>query len=380
MIKYAELVALEPYKLMSMQELMDTPEPPMLVEGILPMRTFTGLTAMPGVGKTWLSLDFARAVATAGKVLGKFQARMGNVVYVGQDASVHDYGRQIRKMCRTEFDQYEAEVEQGIRVANPFRDHIHFLVRAGITFENIESMRRLAATLLTLKHSEDVVISATSGEAEHVVSHGVDLIIFDTLTALTRMNQLDNTLMDAAFRNIRWLAEVTGAAIILLHHNSYPSEFNDGERFRGAGSMEAALDNWFQLTRVPGGYVRKDGEHRYRILLKVKRFRGLTPEDFHYKLTVNAETAKLLFEEPNVDTISPALRTAILGQLDSNDFRTSKAVRDLVLPTLDLIGVQATTEELLKHVRTVLNDESALVEKGPGGYRIKGVPSDLPNT
>src|SRR3972149_6711151 len=101
-----ELAALPPYKLMGIQELFDTPEPPMLVDTVLPMRTLTGLSSFPGVGKTWLSLELARAVATGTKFLGQHQARIGNVVFVGQDASVHDYGRQLLKLCHADFLMY----------------------------------------------------------------------------------------------------------------------------------------------------------------------------------------------------------------------------------------------------------------------------------
>jgi hypothetical protein len=361
---------------MSISELFDVPDPPMLVETLLPMKTLTGLSSFPGVGKTWLSLELARAVATGTKFLGKHQARMGNVVFVGQDASVHDYGRQLRKLCLAEYTKYEEEVAAGQRLINPFRDHIHFIVRAGIAFENMESMKRLAGTLMTMQHSEDVTVPHEGGVPEHTTSTGVDLIVFDTLSALTRCSQVDNTMMEYVYRNIRWLADVTGAGIVLLHHNSYANEHNDGERWRGAGSQEAALDNWFQLVRVPQGYVRRNGVHTYRILLKIKRFRGLTPEPFHYKLVVDDMTAKVEYEESHDDTVPQNVRDAIMGALDVTEFRTSNAITDLIWPQADLLGVIGLTkDDLLHSVRAVMKEATdKTVERGAGGFRIKGAP------
>lgn len=375
-----ELVALPPYKLRTVRDLFDIPPPPMLVDIVLPLHTLTGLTSAPGVGKTWLALELARAVATGTKFLGQFQSRMGNVLFVGQDASVHDYAQQLRKLAQVEFDTYEAEVADGARHINPFDDHIHFLVQSGIVFESQECMRRLAGTILTQRHSETIT---TEG---HETSMGVDLIVFDTLSALTRCDQNDNTTMDMVFRNLRWLTEVTGAGLVLLHHNSYPSDHNNGERWRGAGSQWAALDNWFHINRV-STKRKKDDTGRteaHRILVKVKRFRGLTPDDFHYTLTVDGTTARLYFDDKPNDTkvTMDPLRVSILGALDITDFRTVEFLTDYLWPVVELTG-EMDRVTLAKRVRAALKDEIGITVEvgslpGVGGfeaYRVKGVPA-----
>jgi hypothetical protein len=205
------------------------------------------------------------------------------------------------------------------------------------------------------------------------------LIVFDTLTALTRCDQSDNTLMDMVFRNLRWLVEVTGAGIVLLHHNSYPNEHNDGERWRGALSQWAALDNWFHIKRTSTKRkkVNEDRAETHRILVKIKRFRGLTPDDFHYTLKVDGKEADLYFDdkpEPEKGVVDP-LQGMVLTSLDVTEFRSAEAISDNLWPIVELTGV-VDRVTLGKQVEALLKAEAGTtVEEGPyGGYRVKGVP------
>jgi hypothetical protein len=84
--------------------------------------------------------------------------------------------------------------------------------------------------------------------------------------------------MERVFANIRVICEITGAAVLLLHHNSKATEFNDGSDWRGAMSQIGALDSWVQLSNS-----KKDKD---KIKLEFKKFRGITPESFEYKQNV----------------------------------------------------------------------------------------------
>jgi len=349
------------------------PLPEMLVDDILPRKTVTGITAMPGTGKTWLTLELARSISTGTKFLGRFQAKPGNVVYVGQDSSIHDYAQQLRKLIRAEYQEYQADVEKGLRHVNPFDDRLRFIIQPGLLLEDKKSVMRLASTVLSLKHSEYDYIehrnSFSTGERIGVkqveYKTGADLIVLDTLSSMLRVDQLDNTSMEIPIRNCRWLAAATGACVVIIHHNSYPSENNDGERWRGAGSQVAALDNWFHIAHTPRG-------PKGRLLLKCKRFRGLTPPDFTYEMSVDDNKATLL----SIDDESPIATISVAGisiddvlPLLTQEWQPKSTVLDRAEQKM---GNLYTAAQIRRAVSTMLDSDS-IVEKGPGrvGYRLR---------
>lgn len=268
----------EGYSTMSSGQLYNEKAPPQLIEGILPAESVAGLTSYPGVGKTWLVLELIRAVNMGDLAMGRFQARHGGTLFVGNDASTFDYARQWKRLTR----RFPDEDFAGAR----------FLLQSSFLFEDDNELRRIIKTHqdFTWGDEEDVYDrvpsfdddgNLTGWEEEFVGTErkrGFSLIVFDTLTKLTRAQENDNTEMNRVFANIRMLAELTGATILLLHHNSKPTEFNDGTDWRGAISQIGALDTWLDLT------TRKND--KYSVRGTFKKFRGITPPDFEYRMNV----------------------------------------------------------------------------------------------
>src|SRR5205823_4825426 len=125
-------------------------------------------------------------------------------------------------------------------------------------------------------------------------SRGFDLIIFDTLSKLTALDQNNNSSMEVVFTNIRHIAEITGATIQLLHHNSKGGERNDGTDWRGAMSQIGALDRWFQLAK---------GRGQERSLY-AKKFRGITPAPIRFTLDVENPGYARLTAETDEDKVA----------------------------------------------------------------------------
>ena len=368
-----QLRQIKRYDLSSVQTMFKVEPPEMLVDTILPKSSLTGLTGYAGTGKTWFALELSRAVATGTEFLKYFQARPGNVVFVGQDASIHDYAQQLRKLIKAEYIEMEEEISKGIRHSNPYDERLHFIIRPGLLLEDKNLMMRLAASVMFIQHSayEEQEYDTGTDTTKLVTKQkeGTDLIVLDTLSSMTRANQNDNTEMEAAFRNLRWLAEVTGACVLLLHHNSKPTEYNEGEDWRGAGAQIAALDNWFHLHQTP----RKEGH----LLLKVKRFRGLKPEDFHLRREVDETSAKLYYSEEVEIPVTVAYDTkeAVLALLGAtpHEFQTARQISEKLWPVAsEFIGSDTT---LYSKVCKVVKDPANvnLIEIGPArsGYRIK---------
>jgi hypothetical protein len=273
--------AIEPYPFLSSDELYDLPAPRFIIEDFLPEGSISGITSYPGVGKTWFAFEMARAMATGGLFLNNFQATEGAVLFVGSDASIFDYARQWRRLTHEQFKTLQPDNESSPDYENPLKANVKFLIQSDFLFESRDSLLKL------IKSTKNFVwgplhetYDEATGSTDMVRNTGFALIVFDTLSKLTRANQNDNSEMEEVFRNIRLLSETTGAAIMMLHHNAKASEFKDGEDWRGAMAQIGALDNWFQLTPA-----RADKD---TIQVKIKKFRGITPQPFFYKADVNS--------------------------------------------------------------------------------------------
>ena len=289
-IRLTGIETVPPFTLSDGVALYNIPPPPMLIEDVLPRASIVGLTAPPGTGKTWLTMEMIRAVATGTDFLGHYPVEGAYpCLFVGSDASLYDYAQQWRRLTLT---QWSALTEQE---TNLLEDNVKFLIQSPFMFEDMSMVRQLISTNLQYKWGEyeDWVLDRNM-EIVPVVRHhtGFRLIVFDTLSKLTRANQNDNTEMEEVFRNIRLISEQTGATIVLLHHNSKPTEFNGGTDWRGAVAQLGALDTWLHM--IPS---RRD---KYTITVDFKKFRGITPPPYSYVMRVGDEAdASLDYVDPS---------------------------------------------------------------------------------
>lgn len=289
---------IEPYTIVSASHLHGLEPPPMIIDDFLPAGGIMGITAGPGVGKSWLAMEVERSVCGEKKFLDRFDTLPGSVLYVGSDSSEFDYARQWTRLTALDegaFSMHASEIpdnERELRLetengpdwrVGPFHS-ARFLLQSDFMFENIDTVRRLIATSLSYEYGPYEDHYDETGEFEgNYRRTGFRVIIFDTLSKLTACDQNDNTEMEKVFRNIRLIAEATGAAIILLHHNP-----KSGEDWRGAMSQIGALDSWIQLTSNP------TAKHHIRVTFR--KFRGITPANFAYTMAVEEEkTARLMF-------------------------------------------------------------------------------------
>jgi hypothetical protein len=358
----------ESYGLMTSAQMYAEKAPAMLIEGLLPSESVAGLTSYPGVGKSWLALELMRAVNMGDLALGHFQARHGGTLFVGNDSSTFDYARQWKRLTR----KYPGEDFEGAR----------FLLQSGFLFENDDEIRKLIKTHEAFRWGDveteyDRVPEYdddgnVTGWTEEPISaerkQGFTLIVFDTLTKLTRARENDNTEMNRVFANIRLIAELTGATVLLLHHNSKPTEYNDGTDWRGAVSQIGALDTWLDLT------TRK--KDKYSIRGTFKKYRGITPPDFEYRMNVSDVTTASLEFKAEVkgffvqDEVTEEI-ARVVGEVPEG--RSRGEIVDLLWPLFE--GRFTTKEKFASAINNRINDQKrtgALTVLGKkGSYRFK---------
>lgn len=368
-----------PYEVQSTSFMYGIKPPEMLVDNFLPAASLMGITAAPGVGKTWLMFELMRAASQGKPFLGHFNIlNKHSCLFVGSDASVYDYARQWQRITRKDVEEWHPEWAKHTPRDNfedPLEDNCRFLIQSGFLFEDLPSVHRLLKTISTFKWTQTDFHGVLPGENEDEVvvgatveRTGFDIIVFDTLSKMTRANQNDNTEMEEVFRNIRLVSEVTGATVILLHHNSKKSEFNSGEDWRGAVAQIGALDCWLQLS--PG---RGD---KYAISAEMKKFRGITPEPFTYQMDVGREgAARLLIHSSSAtgeQSFTDAFNEAI-GHFIYNAYPNRVSITDISTAMWDKYAESVGNDvaKLRKKIKNRLRNDITYK-----GFKIIQLPSE----
>lgn len=254
------------------------PPVPMLVEGLISRRGVTGLSADPGVGKTFFALEIIRSLLEADTVMNRFKSKRGSVLFVGQDCSEAQYAEQARKVFHDLLEK-DSSLLSGVQ----------WFLHAGLDLTkavDVALVINAAKNVPDLAYDPEVPVDWVVGDPVEVdgVSYaswdpvygdpnGASLIVIDTLSTVHRADENHNSQMTQVMGAIRSIAEQTGAAILLLHHHSYGAEHNPGNRWRGASSQVALLDAHFELQ----------GKGQEKKLI-VRKFRGIPPKDFKFEM------------------------------------------------------------------------------------------------
>lgn len=302
----------------SLAALLATPPPEMLVQDLVVREGITGVSANENVGKTWFCLEMARAVVTGTKFLGRFDTRPGAVCFIGQDASIQDYARQVRKLIREQYDAANEQVGAFQDDVNPFDDRLKFIIHPGVALVNVEDCEAIIEAVNNIQH--DFVSSPhvtyhvdengeVSEEWSPQIRTGVDLIIMDTYAALGGMaNENDNSETQRVMRHYRAIAQETKAAIVLTHHHPNANQFNIGasvSRWRGGSAARGSLDGHIELS--------KRANSKSVIDVAIKKFRGIKIDNFAFTLEVDEERASLMaLQEAAVVPMSDAMGDSLL--------------------------------------------------------------------
>ena len=205
----------------SVQELlrMKFPEPRWLVPGLLPV----GLTLLAGkskVGKSWLALQLAQAVATGGRFLG-IPVPRGRVLYFALEDA------QWRLQDRTQKQGWPND-----------DDGVCEFVPIGKARELIPLNRRNAERM-----------------AEVIEAGSFSLVIVDTISRMFQGDQNDASHVTQALGPLQEVALRLGVAILLLEHHNKLSQGDDLDpvlAILGSTAKGAVADTIWGLFRQRG--------------------------------------------------------------------------------------------------------------------------------
>ena len=185
------------------------------VEKILPHGLFI-LAGSPKIGKSWLSLDLCKNVATGGK-LWDFNAEQGDVLYLALEDNYNRLQKRLSKMLAVESEQ-------------PDISRLHMTT----------SSFGLQDGLLEQIHN-------------FVTAHpGTSLIAIDTLEHIRNGEQTSN-LYACDYRDMTRLREITNkypVTLLLIHHTRKMYDPDPLNTISGSTGLIGAVDGVFVLEKA----------------------------------------------------------------------------------------------------------------------------------
>ena len=185
------------------------------VEKILPHGLFI-LAGSPKIGKSWLSLDLCKAVATGGK-LWDFAAEQGDVLYLALEDNYNRLQNRLNQMLSAEDEQ-------------PDISRLHMATASfGLQDGLLEQIHNF------------------------IVSHpGTNLIAIDTLERI-RNGEQDKNLYACDYRDMTRLREITNkypVTLLLIHHTRKMYDPDPLNTISGSTGLIGAVDGVFVLEKA----------------------------------------------------------------------------------------------------------------------------------
>lgn len=181
-----------------------------------------------------------------------------------------------------------------------------------------------------LNAADPLQIEALAARAE-----GAGFIVIDNLRTISGGIDENASQMSEVAYGLRWLAEITGAAVVVIHHQRKSNGLSGGragDSLRGHSSIEAALDLALQVDREP---------YSDAIIIKCTKARGT--EVLPFAATFTYESG-----------LDGALKTARFFSVKAEDDQSNAAVEREILAALD--GVELNQTALKEEVKRRLPD------------------------
>jgi DnaB-like helicase N terminal domain/AAA domain len=239
------------------------------------------LHGQPRDGKTWVSLEFAVAVALGASAFGLpslTPAQAGAVLIIGNEDAEGAYVDRLGQMCR------------GRGIEPSTLAHLHFMVRLGVSLDDATWQVRIIA------------------EAKRLA---VALIVIDPLRSITARTDQGPAEFQPVALYLRRLLSETGAAIVLVHHDQKPQPgIVDTRRRAQRASGGGIFSNVDAPIHVVGG---GDG----RTLLTPEGFKhALDPAPLVIVRQHDGDTVRLVAETTTAASVADVeLHTRILAFL-----------------------------------------------------------------
>jgi hypothetical protein len=198
------------YKLHSVSELNDLPEPHWLIDGLFRFGSLIGVYGPSGDGKSFLVLDWALSIANGAQWFDR-DVNQGVVIYVAAEGA-----RSIRKRVNAWMEHHG--VEDLSRA---------FFLLESVQLRDVKDLKKLARGVRT--------------RARKPV-----LIVIDTLArCFVGGDENSAKEMGQFVAGLAWLQQEFGAAVMVVHHTGKKEKAQE----RGSGALRAAADVMIKVSK-----------------------------------------------------------------------------------------------------------------------------------
>lgn len=208
----------------------DIPPLQWLLESMIPLSTITVLWAPPKSYKTMITAHMAMSLAVGRKEwLGlPTVGRPVKVLWLDNDMGHDTTARRITAIA--------SGIDREGTTPNARDTWIkNFHLFTSQTWKNAG----MKVPMLNTYWSEELQVLL-----DYIKANGIELVVFDTLTAFRNSADETNADMQLVFQNLKNIRDETKATIIVLHHST-----KTGEKYRGASSIQGDLDQ--EITIEP---------------------------------------------------------------------------------------------------------------------------------
>jgi len=203
------------YNVLTAEQVMALPPPEWIIDGLIATNTVACLYGLWGIGKSFITLDWALSIATGRAWLDHAVHTPGPVVYIAAEGA-SGMGRRITAWL----------AKTGGRTPSADR---FILIDEPVNLMDDAAPTTFLATL---------------------AAHGINrpaLIVFDTLSRCTLGgDENSNSEMAVAVDRATRIAKATGAGVVLVHH---PGKGGD---IRGASALPGAVETVIRLSEAEG--------------------------------------------------------------------------------------------------------------------------------
>lgn len=242
----------------SIDQLMDMPEPEYLIEGVLPKYGVGHLVGASSGGKTFIALHIAMTLAR------------GDDNWLGFPTSGEQH--------RVAYIAMEGGFDLGQRV------QAWMQMYGAVNSENIRFLVEQPFDLMTADAAE-----ALKGLQDF---HPSVLFIDTQSLAAPKADENDNASMTALMSTVKLISQAYGCLVILVHHAGHSND-----RARGASAQYANMDVSF--------FVKAGKEHTDpRTLIVDKLKSGLPPDPIHFQLVESGNSVVVHRVDPIEEMIS----------------------------------------------------------------------------
>jgi hypothetical protein len=241
---------------------------PLIGGGLMDQGDAVILGGPSGVGKSWLAMSMAIAIARGEKFLNTFETTQGGVLFIDEEGN-------IRTMKQRMVQLFEGQGISGLGLP------IYMAVQRGIKLDSPKGRVVLQRLMERYKPA---------------------LVIMDTMVRMHNGDENSNQDMSALFEVANRIRHTYDATTMFLHHTRKPSKEDAGDLvdlLRGAGDIRGWPDTVIMAVgtkdaMVPGMLINHGKSRNHRAL-----------PDFRVQMFINKRLAKLGILRDDVPKLGP---------------------------------------------------------------------------